>query len=378
MTMSIPDDDVLALRRLLAVSVTAHEALAGRLGLNPTDLRCLLLATTEGEMTPSRLADLSDLTSGAVTGVLDRLERAGYVHREPDPDDRRRLLVRLEPNRLAELETAFRPMLARALASAAEAGTGRGADAGLFLAALANALVREAEVLHIATHGGILDDAYQAPRAEVTRARLVVHTGAPRLNVGAAPFGQQVRMVAETAGTRLLVRSADEGDELLRASFVGPPPEVRTADGTVTMRYKRRVLDVRSREVKAALHRAPAWAIEVENGLSELDADLSDLAFLSLEVHGGVNRFRLRLPRPSGTVRIAIDGGVSEGRITRPTDVPVMLVAGGGVSQLRFDGESRSASGSSLRVRSRSYDKSPDRYEIEIEGGISDLTIDPA
>ena len=95
-------------------------------------------------------------------------------------------------------------------------------------------------------------------------------------------------------------------------------------------------------------------------------------------MHGGVNRFRLRLPRPSGTVRIAIDGGVSEGRITRPTDVPVMLVAGGGVSQLRFDGESRSASGSSLRVRSRSYDKSPDRYEIEIEGGISDLTIDPA
>jgi DNA-binding MarR family transcriptional regulator len=378
MTSSTPEDGVRALLRLLAVSVTAHEALAGRLGLNATDLRCLLLASTEEEMTPSRLAELSDLTSGAVTGVLDRLERAGYVRREADPADRRRLLVRLEPGRLAELESAYRPMLTRALASAADADAPRPADAGPYLASLADALGREAELLHVATHGGIIDDAYQAPRAEVTRARLVVHTGAPRLNVGASPFGQQVRMVAETAGTRLIVTVSDDGDELIRASFVGPPPDVRTTDGTVTMRYKRRVLDVRSREVAAALHPQPAWAIEVENGLSELDADLADLALLGIDVHGGANRVRLALPRPGGTVRIAIDGGVSEGRITRPADVPVLLVAGGGVSQLRFDGESRSASGSPFRVRSRTYDRSPDRYEIEIDGGISDLVIDAA
>ena len=48
-------------------------------------------------MTPSRLAELSGLTSGAVTGVLDRLERAGFVRRESDPTDRRSLLVRIDP-----------------------------------------------------------------------------------------------------------------------------------------------------------------------------------------------------------------------------------------------------------------------------------------
>ena len=88
-----------------------------------------------------------------------------------------------------------------------------------------------------------------------------------------------------------------------------------------------------------------------------------------------MNHFGFRLPRPSGTVRIAIDGGVSEGRLTRPAGVPVLLIAEG-VSHLDFDGRERESSGVALRVRSRGYDRAPDRYEIEIDGGISELTID--
>ena len=73
MSTSSPVDAALALRRLVGVSVASQEALAAQLGLNFSDLRCLLLVSAEEEMTPSRLAELSDLTSGAVTGVLDRL-----------------------------------------------------------------------------------------------------------------------------------------------------------------------------------------------------------------------------------------------------------------------------------------------------------------
>ena len=373
MSTSTPDDGTRALRRLLAVSVTAHEALAARLGMNPTDLRCLLLAATEPEMTPSRLAELSDLTSEAVTGVLDRLERAGYLRREPAPGDRRRLLVRLDRDRLTELEESYRPVLEGALAVASDAAAGPA-----YLAAIADGLDRETDRLRVATYGGIIDDAYLAPRGDVTRARLVLHTGAPRLNVGAAPFGQQVRMVAETAATRLALRPAAETEELIRASFVGPPPDVRTTDGTVTMRYRRRMLDVRSREVDAELNPAAAWWIEIENGITDLEVDLAEVAVLGIEVHGGANHVRLRLPRPSGTVRVSIEGGVSEGHILRPTGVPVLLVAAGGVSQLEFDGASRSSSGVPYRAKSRSYDRSPDRYEIEIGGGISSLVVDAA
>ena len=65
-------------------------------------------------------------------------------------------------------------------------------------------------------------------------------------------------------------------DELIRASFVGPPPDVRTSDGAVTMRYRRRLVDTRSREIDAALNASAAWAIEIENGLTDLDADLRE------------------------------------------------------------------------------------------------------
>ena len=69
--MSAPAD---AVRRLIARSIAAHEAVAASLGINPADLRCLQLIAEEPDLAPSRLAELSGLTSGAVTGVLDRLE----------------------------------------------------------------------------------------------------------------------------------------------------------------------------------------------------------------------------------------------------------------------------------------------------------------
>ena len=370
--MSSPEPATAALRRLINESIVVHEVVAASLGLNPTDLRCLELAGSEPEMTPTRLAELSNLTSGAVTGVLDRLERARFVRRESDPSDRRRLLVRIDPDRLAELEVQYAPIIERAV----EAASAAGPASESYLAGLADALAREADRLRVLTYGGIIDDAYLVPIGDVARARLTLHTGAPRLNIGGAAFGQQVRMVAETAATRLALRAAEPGAELIRASFVGPPPDARTSDGTVTMRYRRRMIDTRSREIEAALNPAAAWAVEIENGLTDLDADLRELGVLGLTASGGVNHFTLRLPRPSGTVRIAIAGGVSQGRMTRPAGVPVLLAAAGGVSRLTFDGQRRDSSGDALRVRSRGYDRAPDRYELEIGGGISDLAIE--
>ena len=377
MTMSSPSPHD-ALRRLTTEALGAHETIAASVGLNPTDLRCLELAASEPEMTPSRLAELSGLTSGAVTGILDRLERAGFARRESDLTDRRRLLVRIDPERLAEVEAQYAPIVDRAIQAGAAVSPSVGADAARYLAALADTLASETDRLRVATYGGILDDAYLVPLGDVARARLVLHTGAPRLNLGGAAFGQQVRMVAETAATRLKLHAAEPDGELIRASFVGPPPDVRTTDGTITMRYRRRTIDPRSREIDGALNPAAAWAVEIENGITDLDADLREVPFLGLTIRGGVNHFRLQLPRPSGTVRIAIAGGVSEGKLTRPAGVPVLVAAGGGVSRLTFDRQRRESSGAGMRVKSRGYDRAPDRYEVEIGGGISDLTIGEA
>ena len=83
-----------------ALTVFYDQCVAGRLGLNPTDQRCLNAITKSviggyGQpVTPGELARVTNLTTGAVTGVLDRLEQAGYVRREHDADDRRRIIVR--------------------------------------------------------------------------------------------------------------------------------------------------------------------------------------------------------------------------------------------------------------------------------------------
>ena len=69
------------------------ELLADSLGINRTDARCLDILDQHGRMSAGDLAQESRLTTGAITAVIDRLERAGLARRVPDPADRRRVLV---------------------------------------------------------------------------------------------------------------------------------------------------------------------------------------------------------------------------------------------------------------------------------------------
>jgi DNA-binding MarR family transcriptional regulator len=84
-------------------------ACADRLGLHSTDWGCVLLLdeALPEPLTAGQLAELTGLTTGAVTGVLDRLESAGFVRRERDPGDRRRVIVRLVPEAMAGIRPMF-------------------------------------------------------------------------------------------------------------------------------------------------------------------------------------------------------------------------------------------------------------------------------
>jgi DNA-binding MarR family transcriptional regulator len=73
------------------------ESAAERLGINRTDARVLDVLERSGQLAAGAIAEQSGLTTGAVTGLLDRLERAGYVRRIRDQQDRRRVLVELTP-----------------------------------------------------------------------------------------------------------------------------------------------------------------------------------------------------------------------------------------------------------------------------------------
>jgi DNA-binding transcriptional ArsR family regulator len=104
-------------RELSTAVVAFHEAVGARLGVTAVDQRALAIVAGRGPMSAGELAKEINLTPGAVTGVVDRLERARLVRREPDPDDRRRVVITALPG-------AFGPVFA-GLSAAMEEVSGR-------------------------------------------------------------------------------------------------------------------------------------------------------------------------------------------------------------------------------------------------------------
>ena len=91
-----------AFRTSSAQSVMLSQAAADCLGMASSDVECYDLLSLHGPMTAGRLAELTGLTTGAITGVIDRLERAGFATRARDPHDRRRVIVEPRLERQAD------------------------------------------------------------------------------------------------------------------------------------------------------------------------------------------------------------------------------------------------------------------------------------
>ena len=91
--IDLTDQVGMELEELRRAGDQLDEAVALQFGLNRTDLRCLGILYRRGRVTAGELAEESGLTPGAITTVLDRLERGGFANRVPDPADRRRVLA---------------------------------------------------------------------------------------------------------------------------------------------------------------------------------------------------------------------------------------------------------------------------------------------
>jgi DNA-binding transcriptional ArsR family regulator len=103
---------LLALRRNGSIMQLLGQVSAERIGINATDLNCLNIVAVTGPMTAGELARATGLTTASITGVLDRLEEGGFVRRERDPKDRRRVIVTLNPGPgLREIGPTFGPLV---------------------------------------------------------------------------------------------------------------------------------------------------------------------------------------------------------------------------------------------------------------------------
>lgn len=154
-------------RRHSTAVVLFHHAVAERLGLGPTDHKCLDLLRERGAMAGSDLGAITGLTSGAITGVVARLERAGYLRREPDQHDGRKQILQLalKPAHIQDVISPLRENVAALLEN----------FDGHQLTAIAEFLTRTTDLVY--RHAALL-------RAEtvsaVGRTRMIGRTPSPR------------------------------------------------------------------------------------------------------------------------------------------------------------------------------------------------------
>jgi hypothetical protein len=197
----------------------------------------------------------------------------------------------------------------------------------------------------------------------------------------AAPLGSATsgRLEFARGASRVTLRVDGDLLDLARARFLGVVPMVLADDGRMTIEYPlvspSEWLRPNRRAADVALNPSLPWDVVFSRGVSKLRADLAGLSLRSLEIGSGANDVELDLPEPQGVVPLRVKGGVSKVTLRRPAGVPVSLVIAGGASKIALDDQAWGSIGGETRLASLDADGKPDRYEIEIGGGASQLTI---
>ncbi len=346
------------LRQFTGLGASFFRAAAARIGITVTDMQVIDVLNLTGPMTAGQLADLTGLTTGAITGMLNRLEEAGLVRRERDPSDGRRVIVRLVPDKdeMQKIDSIF-----DSLRDAWDDMASHYDDEQLaFLLEFlkrSNALSRK-EIVRLREAPSGKEGIFSAPLLDLASGRLVVSSGV----------------------SRLTLRTDDAIAELYQARFEGPAPSVAAKDGVVTIRYPRRlwVLGGEQRVAEVTLNAAIPWWIVIQGGASEVEARLDGLNLAGLEVTGGLSMTHLELPEPSGVVPIRISGGASQILVRRPVGVAARAHLKGWVSTFIFDDQTFSNVGNDVRLQSPGFDPTAPCYDIEVSSSASMVTITSA
>jgi DNA-binding MarR family transcriptional regulator len=99
-----------AMRRSSGLGAIFSQTVADRAGVSSSDLECLDFLNLEGRVTAGRLAEVTGLTTGAITGMVDRLEKAGFVRRERDESDRRKVFIAIVSENTAKIGRFYEHM----------------------------------------------------------------------------------------------------------------------------------------------------------------------------------------------------------------------------------------------------------------------------
>lgn len=343
------------LRQSYGLGASFFRAAAVRIEMTDTDIQVLDILENSGEASAGQLADIMGLTTGTFTGILNRLEKAGLVQRARDPNDGRKVIVRLASDKANRHDIG--PLFASIGQTWEEMAAQYDDEQKAFLLEFlqrSNALARQ-EIARLREapedEGGI----FSAPLEELSQGRLVFSSGI----------------------TRLSLRADEAITSLYQAHFEGPLPNVKAKEGVVTIRYPRLLgaVDWRQRTADVSLSVSIPWQIVVQGGASEITAELGGLNLASLVVKGGLSSIRLELPTPSSVVPIQISGGASEVAVRRPAGVAARVHLKGWASEFVFDDQTFSHVGNDVRLQSPGFDPTAPCYNIEVAGSANMVTI---
>ncbi len=343
------------LRQFQGLSASFFRAAAARIGMTVTDTQVLEILESAGPATAGQLADLTGLTTGAITGMINRLEEAGLVRRERDATDGRRVIVRLAP------DTGTRRALGPLFVSLETAWAELAAHYDDEQLAL---------LLEFLTRSNALS------RTEIMRLR-EAPTGDDGLST--APLGnlESARLVVASGQASLTVRADAPPTALYQAHFTGPMPDVSAKEGLVTVRYPKRLIALGGghRTAEIILNSTIPWRIAIQGHGTMVTAKLDGLILAALDVTGGGSSIHLELPTPSGVVPIRINGAASEVTIRRPAGVAARVHLQGFASMLVFDDQQVSGMGRGVWLQSASYNMADPSYDFEVKGATSMVTI---
>jgi DNA-binding MarR family transcriptional regulator len=342
-------------RQFNGLSVSFFRAAAAQVGMNVTDLQVTGILDITGPTTAGQLAELMGLTTGAITGMIDRLEKAGLVRRERDPEDGRRVIVRLVPN-----EEALRkigPVFDSIGGGWDEIALQYSDEQVAFLVEFlkrSNAMSRE-EIARLREVPEGAGSDFSAPIGDLERGRLVVAAGT----------------------STLMVRAATGMSDLYRANFTGSMPNVKVEEGTITIRYPQRLwlLARHQRMAEIELSTAIPWQIVIRSGGSEVTTKLGSLDLLENGANGAGSMFRIELPEPTRVVPIRLGGSGSEFTVRRPLGVAARVHLKGWGSGVVFDDQTVSGMSSDVRLQSPNYESAARRYDLEVSGTGSMITV---
>jgi DNA-binding MarR family transcriptional regulator len=344
-------------RQFNGLGASFFRAAAARIGMTVTDMQVIDLLESAGPATAGQLADLTGLTTGAITGMINRLEEAGLVRRERDPNDGRRVIVQLVPEKnerrkvgsiFASLGEGWKEMVSHY----------DDEQLSFLLKFLkgSNALSRQ-EIVRLREAPTDEEGIFSAPLENLESARLVFPTGA----------------------FQLTLRAGNLKGALYQARFEGTVPDVKAKDGVVSIRYPRRLWLAREkRAAEITLNMSISWQIAIQGGAAEITAELDGLNLTGLEVKGGLNKVRLELPAPGGVVPIRISGGAADVLVRRPAGVAAQVHLKGWASEFVFDDQTFKALGNDVRLQSTGYEAASPYYNIEVASSASMVTITSA